>query len=342
MNIYDKNGWLDFDKLYTDDVYNFFIIIGSRQVGKTYGTAKFILQRKEFFMWMRRTEEELYMLMTDPDKNPFTEHDPNIIIKALPKSKLCGIFKMDDPEAPEMIGYAAALTTIKTMRGFNMQHVKWLIYDEFVPEKHVRKIRKEGDAFLNAYVTISGNRELQGKKALKAILLSNSNDLSHDVLYSLHCIHDVEEMKRKKQEIKLLNKKGIAIILPKSEKIIEERKKTAIARVLSEDSEFWKMAFENDFAYNSMLYILPVDPASLIPYCKVGKLFFYQQKGTGNYYCSLVKRGVFNIEFPEGLEGVRASMIYTYPVIEAYNSGGLAFEEYTAKKLFIDTFNIKV
>ena len=342
MKIYDSAGWLSLDKLYTDPVYNFFVVVGPRQVGKTFGTGRFLLETEEKFLWLRRTEDEVMMLASAPENNPFFKHDKNTFIKALPKSRICGVYRWGESEEPEMIGYCAALSTIKSIRGFDMSQVKWLVYDEFIPESHVRKIKHEGDAFLNAYVTISGNREMEGEEPLKAILLSNSNDLSHDVLYSLGIIHDIEEMERKKQEVRLLQKRGIAIILPRSEKVVGERKKSAIARVLSDDSEFWGMAFDNEFAYNSTLYILAVDPASLLPYCKVGKLYFYQKKGTDNFYCSLIRRGKFNVEFPDGQEGVRASFPYTYAVTDAYNCGGLGFEEYTAKKIFIDMFGIRV
>lgn len=343
MKIYDNNGWLSLEKLYTDPVYNFFVVVGPRQVGKTYGTSRFILKTGDVFLWLRRTEDEVMMIASAPENSPFWKHDKTIFIKALPKSKVCGVYRISGAdEEPELIGYIAALSTIKSIRGFDMSHVKWIIYDEFIPESHVRKMKHEGDAFLNAYVTVSGNRELEGEAPLKAILLSNSNDLSHDILYSLGIIHDIEEMERKKQEVRLLQKRGIAIILPRSERVISERKKSAIARVLSDDSEFWGMAFENEFAYNSSLYVLAVDPAALVPYCKVGKLYFYQRKGTESFYCSLVKRGVFHVEFPDGQEGIRASFNYTYAVTDAYSAGMLAFEEYTAKKLFIDMFNIKV
>ena len=341
MNIYNSEGWLDLKRIYLNPLFNFYIVIGSRQVGKTYGTAQFILGTGDKFLWLRRTEDEVLMLLSSIENNPFFEHDHNVFIKSLPKTKLCGIYRNTETE-PELIGYVAALSTIKNVRGFNMTGVKWLIYDEFIPESHVRKFKHEGDAFLNAYTTIAGNRELKGEPALKAILLSNSNDLSHDILYSLGVIKDIEDMERKKQEIKLIEKRGIAIILPRSERIIGLRKKSALAMVLSDDSAFWEMAYNNEFAYNSDLYIMPVDPAALVPYCRIGKLYFYTRKGTECFYCSVKKRGIFNVEFPEGAEGIRASIFYNFPITDAYNNGMLAFEEYTAKKLFIDMFHIKM
>lgn len=342
MNIYDNNGWLALERIYLNPLFNFYVIVGPRQVGKTYGTARFILNTGDKFLWMRRTEDEILMLLSAPENSPFYAHDADVYIKQLPKTKLCGVFRTREEMEPELIGYCAALSTIKNLRGFNLTGVKWLIYDEFIPESHVRKFKHEGDAFLNAYTTISGNREIEGQPPLKAILLSNSNDLSHDILYSLGVIHDIEDMERKGKEIRLLDARGIAIILPRSEKVIGERKKSALARVLSNDSAFWEMAFNNEFAYNSDLYIMPVDPAALVPYCKIGKLYFYMKKGTECFYCSVRKRGIFNVEFPDGKEGVRASMFYSFPVLDAYEMGLLAFEEYTAKKLFIDTFNIKM
>ena len=341
MKIYDNNGWLDLERIYLNPLFNFYIVVGPRQVGKTYGTSKFILSTGDKFLWLRRTEDEVLMLLSSIENNPFYEHDQNVFIKALPKTKLCGIYRKTDAET-DLTGYVAALSTIKNVRGFNMTGVKWLVYDEFIPETHVRKFKHEGDAFLNAYTTIAGNRELKGEAALKAILLSNSNDLSHDILYSLGVIRDLEDMERKRQEVKLIEKRGIALILPRSERITGQRKKSALAKVLSDDSAFWDMAYNNEFAYNSDLYIMPVDPASLIPYCRIGKLYFYTRKGTECFYCSIRRMGKFNIEYPEGAEGVRASIFYSFPITDAYNNGMLAFEEYTAKKIFIDTFNIKM
>ena len=344
MKIYDKNGWLYLDDLYLNPSYNFYVVVGPRQVGKTFDTSRFLLEKiNGLFLWLRRTEDEVLMLQSAPENNPFYEHDKDVFIKSIPKTPICGVYR-NEGEEKTLIGYVGALSTIKTMRGFSLRGINWLVYDEFIPERHARKFKAEGDAFLNAYTTISGNRELEGQEPLKAILLSNSNDLSHDILFTLNIIRDIEEMERKNQEMRLIEKRGIAIILPRSDKVIGQRKKTALARVLNENDDFWQMAFDNDFAYNSTLYIMPVDPLSLLPYCRIGKLFFYTKKGTECFYCSIKQHGTFNQNsvFPEGQEGMRASLFYSYALIDAYNRGMLVFEEYTSKKLFIDMFNIKV
>ena len=71
MNIYQPDGWLDIGRLNSLPA-NFYIIIGSRQVGKTYSCFKHIMNtyvKNDIpFIFMRRTGPELLGCLSD---NPF-------------------------------------------------------------------------------------------------------------------------------------------------------------------------------------------------------------------------------------------------------------------------------
>ena len=97
-------------------------------------------------------------------------------------------------------GIATSLSEIAHIRGFIGSGFSDLVFDEFIPEKGVVTRRTEGDAFLNAYTTINGNRELAGAPPLRAWLLANTNNIKSPVLDALNLTDDILWMRRKGKE----------------------------------------------------------------------------------------------------------------------------------------------
>lgn len=345
MNIYTPQGFVDLRGLYKDPRLFIYICIASRQVGKTYNASDYVINDVGGkFLWMRRTDGEVETMRLRPDQNPFLEVNPNAdIVKGDNKVLYNVVDSSEDP--PRWLGYVGALSRLYAIRGFKISDlIDWIIYDEFIPEKHVRRMSGEGDALLNIYTTVSGNRELQNMPPLKMALLANANNLKSDVLQKLKVADQIKKMSDKGQELYINYDRGLAIILPKATKIIEQRKKGALARLIGEDSEFYQMAYNNKFAYDSDLYVMAVDPNSVKPYMSIGNLYIYEQKNGPNFYISEKQRGAFSPDtiYPGGAEGVNASLIMNYPIQAAYNNGGVAFETISAKNHFLDLFNIKI
>ena len=345
MNIYTSDGWVDLRGPFKDPRFFTYICIASRQVGKTYSAANYVLNELDGgFLWMRRTDTEVQTMMTRPDANPFIEIHSDITIE---KSDAKALFDINDisEDPPKWRGYLGALSRLYTVRGFKLSdYIDFMVYDEFIPEKHVRRMAGEGDALLNIYTTLNGNRELHGQPPLKMALLANANNLNSDVLFKLGVTDKIKKMSDKGQELFMDPDRGLVIMLPKAPEVIKRRKRSALARLIGEDSEFYQMAYENKFAYNSDLYVLAVDPRSVRPYLVIGDVFIYVKKDNTGFYVSLKKRGEFpaGTEYPGGAEGVSASIFLNYPVQKAFNLGGVAFESYAAKKKFLDLFRIKV
>ena len=143
-----------------------------------------------------------------------------------------------------------ALSTVSKIMGFSGIDFTDLVFDEFIPETHVAKIKNEDDAFLNAIITLSGNREIEGKPPLRIWLLANSNNFSSPILSSMGLQNKLEKMMNKNQEYSMMAEKGILLILPQSKDIISKRKQTSIYKVIDSGSNFSKMAFGNEFSYN--------------------------------------------------------------------------------------------
>lgn len=259
-NIYDVNGYLNvpkIKKLADHADISFIVVIGSRQVGKTYGTLKLMLDKGEPFILMRRTQAEVDFILHSA-LNPFSAIDSSITCKRASRYHGDIIRRGATSDTDENVGIVLALTTISKIRGFSGAAFTDLVFDEFIPERHVMRFRGEGDAFLNAIVTISGNRELDDKKPLRVWLLANANNLQSPILSALNLTAKVESMQKKGQELSVMPERGVLLMLPQSKQLMEKRKKTALTKVISDKSEFSRMAFDNKFSYNDDTGVQPV------------------------------------------------------------------------------------
>ena len=284
QKLYLPNGYVNMEYLMELD-YPFVIVIGARGTGKTYGALKYVKERNIPFILMRRTQGETDEI-TAPELSPFKALPGDEIITK-PITKHTGAIYRGEEQTP--IGYTMALSTISKVRGFSAAQVKYLIYDEFVPEKHVAKIRCEADAFFNGYETINRNRELNGEKPVKAMLLSNSNNIFNPICTELKVIKDLADMAKNDKEVKLLPKRGIALIYLQHSPISERKAKTALYRAVGE-TDFSEMAIQNSFGFDDhMVKSYPLK--AITPVIQVQELVVYKIKGSHDYYASLHSSG---------------------------------------------------
>lgn len=263
----------------------FIVILGPRQVGKTFGTLKYMLDEDKRFILMRRSQTEIDFI-AHGQISPFAAIDRSVFIKKQSQYH-GGIFKPGEEE-PDQIGITLALSTVSKIRGFSGAEFTDLVYDEFIPEAHVVKIRNEGDAFLNAIVTISGNREIEDKHPLRSWLLANSNNLASPVLEALNLTEKIEKMSSSGQELSIMPERGVIVVLPRAEDVIAKRKETALMRAIRKESSFTKMAFENKFSYNDASNVSSsVNLAEYRFLCSVESFFaLYKHKAGGRLYCT--------------------------------------------------------
>ena len=171
QNLYTPEGWLNISYLGRQPVW-LIVIIGKRQVGKTYGVLQYMLDNDLYHILLRRTTAEIDTISSTPDLNPFKVFEPKYHVGLFKKGRFCEIKNyFTDPdgaiEQGKQRGIATSLSQIASIRGFNGSAFTDLVFDEFIPEKGVVTRKTEGDAFLNAYTTINGNRELSGMPPLR-------------------------------------------------------------------------------------------------------------------------------------------------------------------------------
>lgn len=341
-DLYLPEGWLNFE--YIDSVPAWLIIIlGKRQVGKTYGALQTMLKENYYHILLRRTTAELDTITASPDLNPYKIFEPEFHVGLFKQAKklcrICDYILDEEGKAfpTDQRGIATSLAEIAHIRGFNGAAFTDLILDEAVPEKGVVTRRTEGEAFLNAYVTINGNRELKGEKPLRAWLLANTNRIDSPILESLNVIDDILYMRRKGKE-ELLTDRGVYILQPDSIKISEARAETALMKQVSHKSDFYGMAMENEFSYDMSPYIKTLSIKGMQPCWVYDNMLFCWQYPKGYYICRAPFKGGFRYE---GSRTGREQLSMEWNILKQYYYAGMIlFSDLRTLSIFKNIFQI--
>ena len=348
MNLYTAEGWLDVahvSKIADRNNISFIIIIGKRQIGKTYGVLKYMLDTDKRFILLRGMRTELDMLKRNVN-SPFEKivgYGGRVLFES-ETDYTAQIVRLDQGEEEEIkttIGMAAALSSIGRVRGFNGDQYSDVVYDEFIPESHLLKVRHGGDAFLNMYTTVAGNRELEGRKPLRVWLLANSNNLDSDILDALNVTDIVERMSLRGEESRIISDRGIMILLPDSEIITDKRKKTALYKAIGGDSKFAKMAYENEFAYNDYTDVGTKPLQEYKPIICIGEaVTVYLHKNDKTLYVVAAPAKNARHKYTDTDYG-RNKLIRDFPEIRAaYLRGRITFQRMAVKNYFLHFIDI--
>lgn len=291
LELYDEPGWINIPALAASGAWCI-VIIGKRQVGKTFGTLKYMLDEGKYFLYLRRTANELQAIAADPDLNPFTPlqkvgYDIGIQ-KAGKITYAIGTKRQvseDKWALDKRVAVGMALPSIATVRGFDGSAFSDVVYDEFIPERIAAKRKAEGEAVLNAYVTICGNRELEGHPPLRLWLLANAFDISSPVLQELGLIEIISKMTRTNREY-IMTDTGVLVCMPHSDNVTSKRKQTALMKHLAGKGDFYQMAMENKFVYNNLENVRPRALNGMKPLFDFCGLYVYQMDATHYYVCN--------------------------------------------------------
>ena len=333
--LYLPEGWINL--AYIEQLPATLIFIyGGRGIGKTYAIADGIRTRwRGHAFLMRRTMTE-WRTATADEFNTFSRYNKDLN-RELRFKRLQGAAEILDGE--EYIGLSAPMSTFSNLRGAGFdayEQINVMYYDEFIPERHKAKIRDEADVFLNVYESINRNRELFGEPPLKCICTANSNQLENALFMGLDLVNVSERMKRKGQELSILEDRGIALVDCRYSPISKRKAETALYRA-TQGTEFYHMAIENTF--NDPLF--PSCSRPLVEYkpvVNVGDICIYKHKSNGRFYVSGTHQKAPAFQANEQqLAIMRTRYDYLYDI---YYAMRFDFESNKAQLLFLKYFNI--
>lgn len=345
--LYLESGFLDFKYILESRKLNvpFCLITGGRGTGKTYGALEYVVEHNIKFIYMRRTQTEVDEIY-NPSMSPFKSlnKDKNWNINPLQLTKsVSGWYDCqlndDGKLVPKglPIGYLLALSTVANIRGFDASDVDIILYDEFIPEKHKKRINGEAEALLNAYETVNRNRELLGRPPCKLIGLSNSNNIANAIYIYLNIVNKVFEMRNKGQETYIDRSRGLACITLDESPISNKKSETALYK-LTKGTSFYSMAIDNEFENVSTSKIKSMPLKEYTPFLTIGELTFYEHKSRKEIYVSPHQSGTVPTFSTTKTDRIRIKKLYNWLWI-AYLNNYFIFESLMLEILFVDYFN---
>ena len=331
-DLFLPNGYLNM-KAIMDLRYPFTFVTGARRIGKTYGAISTCLNEGYRFYYMRRTQMELEACKS-PDLSPFK--DFGITVKAKKMGpQVIGFY--DEDNDLKLIAPGIALTTLHNSRGVSGAGYDWIIYDEFIPEKIARPIKGEFDAWSNIYETLNSNRELQGRDPMIYLCLANSNAAANPIFMGLGLVTVLEKMKREHRIFWADDDRGILIVNTEGSPISEQKKNTALGK-LTAGTDFARMAYDNEYAFDDFSQIESRALREYRPLVSVGEITIYQHKNRKEYYITEHRAGSPKI-YGNSEREIEAFSRGAGKLRDAYLAGNIYFESYLVKVLFIKYTN---
>lgn len=310
--------------------YIFNYITGGRGIGKTFGFLRYFIDNRIPFILMRRTQTEADLqgdIITSSLKPHLLRNDIQARFNKFAGGKLTSV---TDPDGA-MICVICALSTISSLRGIDLSEFGTIIYDEFITEPHVKKIKAEGQALENAYETINRNRELDGLDPVKLYCLSNSLNLANDIFIYRDLLPYAERLINTGEEVATPDPRTLLIIAQHSP-ISARKAGTVLYQSASE--EYAKMAISNEFILNDFSYVKKIK--NLNEYkcvCKVGDRFIYKHKQNGQYYVCPVRAQTKHI-YSNTYSDLQRFQRERWRIYTRYLDGLVRFDSYQSIALF--------
>lgn len=336
MNIYLKNGYLDMKSIIESD-YPFIFVPAARGTGKTYGSLRYHLEHNNKILLIRRTKTEAELQARKEStsyKTIFLDLGIDDYFCTSYSGAGYGTVQIGGEE-PRTVAYVAALNTFASVRGLDFSDIDYIVYDEFIAEPHVRKIKNEGMALANLYESVNRNRELNGRKPVQLLCLANSVNMANDTFMYFNLIEEAEKMLQDDNEISKLGNK--LLIIPQHSPVSDRKSRTALYQAVS--AEYAEMAIKNKFILNDFTYVQKRNLKEYSCIFKVGDLYVYRHKSNYEYYCTFV-RGQTKVIYQNGYADLTRFRRDKWRFAGYYLDGMIRFENYRAVALWEKYFAI--
>lgn len=279
--IYTKEGWVNWDYILAQYA-SFIPVVGPRGTGKTYGIFKKLITEQKKFIYLRRLKSQLDQC-GKLEGNPFRKINEDLDLDIRPYSSGGIISFRKEDKAGEIVSVGVALSVVANIRGVDFSDVDYIVFDEFIASTGEHPIRNEFQAFLNFYETVNRNRELEGKPAVKCIMMGNANTLINPYFAGWHFMKTAIRMIAGKQMVWRSADSTRMVILLLSSPISQRKRETALYQ--NADNDFIEMALDNSFRTDETN--IRSEPLSeYIHIVSVGELGIYKHKSERKYYVS--------------------------------------------------------
>lgn len=345
FNLFNDLGYIDIPairKYMKKTRIPFCWIWAGRGTGKTYGVLKHEITTGEKFMFVRRTDKQIKLIM-NPQYMPFKALNIKEGFNIQPRSIGAGMYGFfhcsNDPDTGKliyhdpMIAPAAAISTVGNIRGFDGTDLDAMFYDEFIPIKGEHPLKNEASNLFDLYETVNRNRELDGHDPIWFIGASNSNNPDNPYFTELGVLNKALKMGMSQDNEVYINKRsGFMLLCINKSPISSEKRDTALYRLTS-GSDYEKMALDNEFVNIDTANVQPQNLQHYNPVVAIGGICVYRSKSGRRWYVSEHIKGNPERYTTTEINLLRFQRKYDYLRI-AYFNDQITFENHLTERLF--------
>ena len=331
--LYDFSGWVNWDYI-MEQPESIISIVGARGTGKTYGVFKWLVEHGEPFIYVRRLKSQLEECKKEAG-NPFRKINTDLGLNIKPFSSGGTISFNKEEKQGECVAVGVALSVVANLRGVDYSGINYIVFDEFIASDGERPIKMEFLSFLNFYETVNRNRELEGKQAVKCIMLGNANKIANPYFSGWHCMRRVLNMIRGRQCVWRSDDRTRMIILLLDSPISQRKQETVLYQNANDD--FITMALDNAFRTDET--VIKSEPLREFNHVvSVGEIGIYVHKSERRYYVSATTSKPFYDSFGIGLKMFQQDY-YMFRVYYMVNKN-VTFESFECELLFREMFGL--
>lgn len=332
--LYVKEGWVNWDYI-MQQRESIISVVGARGTGKTYGCFKWLIENKQRFIYLRRLKSQLDECKKDAG-NPFKKLNTDLGIDIKPYASGGTVSFNYDEKAGLNVAVGVALSVVANVRGVDYSDYNYIVFDEFISSDGERPIKNEFQAFLNFYETVNRNRELEGKPAVKCIMLGNANRISNPYFTGWHSMRRVLNMIRGNQFVWRSDDRTRMIILLLDSPISQRKQETVLYQ--NANADFIKMALDNAFRTDETT--IKSEPLKEFNHVvSIGEIGIYAHKSERRYYVSATtNKHPYYEPFGIGLKMFQQDY-YMFRVYYMVNKT-VTFESFECELIFREMFGL--
>lgn len=333
--IYTSSGWVNWDYILNQQA-SFISVVGARGVGKTYGVMRKLIEEQKKFIYLRRLKSQLDQC-GKLEGNPFKKLNEDMDRNIKPYSSGGIITFRDGDKNSNIISVGVALSVVANIRGIDFSDIDYIVFDEFISSDGERPIRNEFSAFLNFYETVNRNRELEGKKPVKCIMLGNANTLINPYFSAWHFMKTAVKMIIGNQMVWRSADNSRMIILLLASPISKLKADTALYK--NANSDFIQMALDNAFRTDET-NIRSEPLTEYVHIVSIGEIGIYKHKSERKYYVSSTQANTpYYDSFGIGLRMFQQD--YYMLRVHYMVSKNVWFESFELEVIFREIFGLK-
>lgn len=289
-----------------------YVVWSRRGPGKTYSFLRYCIDCEFFFIYMKRTNDDVELLCTGADNpdlkadlDPFVplNRDFGWTIKPRLIRKGIGAFYDTDEEgkcigAP--LGLIVSMSRIKSVKGMDMSQARFICFDEFIPQSTEVVRRKEGEAFADFVMTAMRDKVKRHQK-LQLVLFANAEEISTPLTNAFELVDDMAELQFRK-ESHYYNKDRRILLhhITQKEIPLTADELDSDMFVMMKGTSWAQKAFFGDFANNDFSNIKPMSIKNMQCIHRVhykNKDYYIYRRPSDNMHYMTYSRGPYQYEW---------------------------------------------